>query len=233
MTGTLWNTAIATVGYWYYNDMINIVCLLRQGGKVGYSAAWVDKLHRAVKRNVTVDHRFICVSDCEVNCERIELQYQDRGFWAKLELFRPGLFQGPVLYIDLDTVICGNIDSIIARCRGHDFVMWLERDKNIHSSALMYWETDVSSIWYTYRDQPAEHWQRLYASPPLYGDQAVISEHMPHCTFLDICPGEWFHIASRRDSALDLSQIKLLMFRKTSQKPSTMQHHALVQQHWI
>ena len=212
--------------------MLNVVCVLRQGGKVGYDATWVKKLQNSVSRNLSIPHRFVCLSDCEVDCERIKLQYADSGFWAKLELFQPGLFDGPVLYIDLDTVICSNIDSIIERCRGHKFVMWLESDKNIHSSALMYWETDASNIWRTYRSRPAEHWRQQYASPPLYGDQAVISEHMPHVTFLDLCPLEWFHIASRRDSALDLSQVRMLMFRKVRQKPSTMPDHPLVQQHW-
>jgi hypothetical protein len=55
---------------------------------------------------------------------------------------------------------------------------------------------------------------------------------MPHCTFLDLCPSNWFHIASRRDTTMDLSQVKMLMFRKTKQKPSTMLDHPLVQQHW-
>ena len=212
--------------------MINVACVLRQGGKVGYTTEWVYKLQRAVAQHLSIPHRFVCLSDCEVDCERIELQHSDPGFWAKLELFRPGLFDGPVLYIDLDTVICSNIDSIVERCCGHNFVMWLEADKNIHSSAMMYWETDVSNIWNIYRSRPAEYWQQQYSSPPLYGDQAVISENMPHCTFLDLCPGNWFHIASRRDPTLDLSQVKMLMFRKASQKPSTMPDHSLVQQHW-
>ena len=215
-----------------YLPMLNVVCVLRQGGKVGYTAEWVTKLQNAVARNLTIPHKFVCVSDCAVDCEQIPLEYTDSGFWAKLEMFRPGLFDGPVLYIDLETVICGNIDRIVQQCQGHEFVMWIESDKNIHSSALMYWETDASTIWNTYRSQPAEYWKQLYSSPPLYGDQAVISEHMPHQTFLDLCPTEWFHIASKRDHELSLDQVKMLMFRKVRQKPSTMLDHPLVKQHW-
>ena len=121
-----------------FTDMLNVVCVLRQGGKVGYDASWVDKLKSAVNRHLTIPHRFICLSDCEVNCERIPLIDIGTGFWSKLELFRPGLFTSPVLYIDLDTVICKNIDEIVDRCRNERFVMWLEKDKNIHSSASGY-----------------------------------------------------------------------------------------------
>lgn len=213
--------------------MLNVVCLLRQGGKVGYDASWVKKLQHSVHRNLTLPHRFICFSDCEVPCERIELLPGDHGFWSKMQLFRPGMLSGPTLFLDLDTVICSNLDSMVAQLQGQKFVMWVEADKNIHSSALMYWEDDHSYLWTLYRSQPLLHWQALYSSPPLYGDQAIISENTNHTVLTDHCPMSWFHIASRRDAELDLSAVKMLMFRKVSQKPSTMGHHPLVQQHWI
>ena len=212
--------------------MINIVCVLKQGGKVGYDSTWVDKLQSAITRNITLPYQFICLSDCEVNCKRIPLTDQSIGFWSKLELFKPNQFMGPVLYIDLDTVICKNIDDVIYQCKDKKFVMWLEKDKNIHSSALMYWNGDYSYLWNIYKSKPQEHWRDLYAHPPLYGDQALVSENVEHCTFLDLCPDEWFHIASKKDDTADLSAVKVLMFRKVGQKPSTMLHHRLVVEHW-
>ena len=213
--------------------MLNVVCVLRQGGKVGYDATWVDKLQRGVQRNLTQPHRFVCFSDCAVNCERIELQSGDHGFWSKMQMFKPGVLSGPTVYIDLDTVICGNIDDVIERIQHEQFVMWIEADKNIHSSAFMYWQGDHSNLWDTFISKPLSHWQSLYSVPPLYGDQAVISEHAPHTVLTDHCPAEWFHIANYKDARRDLDQIKMLMFRKTSQKPSTMRYHPLVQAHWI
>lgn len=212
--------------------MLNVVCVLRTGGKVGYDVTWVDKLQRGVQRNLLQPHRFICFSDCAVNCERIELQTGDYGFWSKMQMFKPGLLSGPTLYLDLDTVICGNIDSIIERIQNQSFVMWIESDKNIHSSAFMYWQGDHSNLWDTFVSKPLRYWQSLYSIPPLYGDQAVISEHVQHTVLTDHCPADWFHIANHKDASRDLSQIKMLMFRKVSQKPSTMQTHPLVQQHW-
>jgi len=213
--------------------MLNVVCVLRQGGKVGYNAEWVDKLQRGIQRNLTIPHRFVCFSDCPVNCERIELLPGDYGFWSKMQLFKSGLLTGPTLYIDLDTVICGNIDHMVASIQDQPFVMWIEADKNIHSSALMYWQGDHSYLWDTFVSKPLSHWESLYGVPPLYGDQAIVSEHTAHTLLTDHCPKEWFHIASRKDADLDLSGVKMLMFRKVSQKPSTMGHHPLVQQHWI
>jgi len=68
----------------------------------------------------------------------------------------------------------------------------------------------------------------------LYGDQAIISEATQHTLLTDHCPPKWFHIADgKRDHERDLSQVRLLMFRKAKFKPNTMQDHPLVQAHWI
>jgi hypothetical protein len=213
--------------------MLNVVCVLREGGKVGYTAEWVDKLQRGVERNLTIPHRFICLSDCPVNCERIELVSGDYGFWSKMQLFKPGVLSGPTLYIDLDTVICNNIDQVVKNIQGQNFVMWIEADKNIHSSAFMYWQGDHSYLWDIFTSKTVHQWEALYSAPPLYGDQAIISENTKHTVLTDHCPSEWFHIATKHDKHTDSDAVKMLMFRKVSQKPSTMGHNSLVQQHWI
>lgn len=213
--------------------MLNVVCLLRQGGKVNYDASWVQKLKQGIQRNLTIPHRFVCFSDCDVPCERIPLINRDHGFWSKLQMFQPGVLTGPTLYLDLDTVICQNIDEIVNQLHDQSFVMWHEADKDIHSSAFMFWQGDHSYLWSIYKSRPLEYWESLYSTPPLYGDQAVISENTKHTLLTDHCPESWFHIASYKDLHRDLSQIKILMFRKVLQKPSTMGYHPLVQAHWI
>jgi len=213
--------------------MINVVCVLRQGGKVGYDASWVRKLKDAVTRNLTLPHKFICLSDCEVPCDSIPLDTEGDGFWAKMQLFKPGLFNGPVLYIDLDTVICNNIDDIINLVLDERFVMWLDTDKQIHSSAIMWWNGDHSYLWKLYLSKPLSYWKEIYSAAPLYGDQALISENTNHKLFTDFMPTEWFHLVSKHDEHLDLSLIKILHFRKTHTKPSTMGHHKLVKNHWV
>ena len=212
--------------------MINVVCVLREGGKVGYDATWVTKLKNSVDRNLTLPHRFICLSDCDVKCDRIPLDTDGDGFWAKLQLFKPNLFNGPVLYLDLDTVICSNINEIIKSVMNEKFVMWLEADKQIHSSAMMWWQGDYSYLWDLYLSQPLSYWKELYGTPPLYGDQALISENVDHTLFTEHISSEWFHIVNKKDHLLDLSNVKILHFRKVHTKPSTLPNHPLVKQHW-
>ena len=209
--------------------MINVVCVLRNGGKVGYDATWVEKLKNSVARNLTLEHRFICLSDVDVPCKRIPLISHNSGFWAKLELFRPKLFDGPVLYIDLDTVICADLTDIVDRIKDQQFVMLLETDKNVVSSAVMWWQGDHSYLWDQYLEISSEEIKEKYSKMPRYGDQAFIEDYTNHTLLQDYIPTEWVGFSSQQEVSAD---IKILIFRKVSQKPSTMLDHPLVQQHW-
>ena len=209
--------------------MINVVCVLRNGGKVGYDATWVEKLKKSVARNLTLEHRFVCLSDVAVPCERIPLIGTGAGFWAKLELFRPRLFDGPVLYIDLDTVVCANLDDIVDRIKDQQFVMLLETDKNVVSSAVMWWQGDHSYLWDQYLEISSEEIKECYSKMPRYGDQAFIEDYTTHTLLQDHIPTEWIGWSSQRETPVNS---KILIFRKVSQKPSTMLDHPLVKQHW-
>jgi hypothetical protein len=98
---------------------LTVACVLRSGGI--YDATWVARLQRGVARHLGLPHRFVCLSDVEVPCERIPLVNRWPGWWSKLELFRPGIFGGRVLYLDLDTVVVGSLDAIGAH--PHHFTM--------------------------------------------------------------------------------------------------------------
>jgi hypothetical protein len=213
---------------------ITVACVLRQGGWADYDAGWVERLQNMVSRNLQRPHRFVCFSDCDVPCERIPLLPTDpdvRGWWAKMQLFRPGILSGPVLYLDLDTVISGSLDEVIDRVEYQDMVMWWESDRAIASSAIMWWRQDLSELWNIYCQDP-DHWHREYRVSPRLGDQAFVSERVTTTTFLDHCPSEWFHIASKSDHRVELSQVRILTFRKRANKPSTMPNHPLVKAHW-
>lgn len=217
--------------------MITIACVLRSGGKVGYDSTWVDKLHNMIRRNTTRPFRFVCLSDTPVNCERIELSTTAPGYWAKLQLFEQGLFAGPTLYFDLDTVICNNIDLLIDRLLDQtQLVMWKDPDYKISSSAIMYWNGDYSNIYNLYNSN-REYYEDRYSPANQgperqIGDQAVISNTVNHIFVNDLVPASWIHVVSKDDTRYDLSDCRILIFRKANNKPSNQQNHLLVQQHW-
>jgi len=87
---------------------LTIACVLRSGGD--FDQEYVERLRDGVAANLSLPHRFVCLSDVEVPCERLALQHGWPGWWSKLELFEQ--LKGRVLYFDLDTVIAGSLDEI-------------------------------------------------------------------------------------------------------------------------
>lgn len=156
--------------------MTTVACVLRSGGV--YSAEWVAKLQRGVARHMSTPHRFVCLSDVDVPCERIQLETNWPGWWSKLELFRPDLFDDTVLYFDLDSVVVGSLDTIAAH--PHTFTMAHEywRPKLLCSTAMA-WRGDYSGIYHAFAANPigqAHHYDKVLPNSGRVGDQAFIED---------------------------------------------------------
>lgn len=110
-------------------ESLTVACV-ESGNYQGRGAEYVDKLRSMVARYLTLPHRFVCV--------RPEVEGL-KGWWNKVELFRPGRFQGRVLYLDLDTVITGPLDALAA----HPGIIHLVRwgwAKHVYGSGCMVWD---------------------------------------------------------------------------------------------
>jgi len=110
--------------------MLNVICI-KWGTK--YPAAYVNRLHRGVRRWLDREVRFVCFTEdaegIEPGVEVHPLPREDfedaivagmtragrKGAWRKISLFRPGLagMQGPRLGLDLDVAITGPLDAIV------------------------------------------------------------------------------------------------------------------------
>jgi len=112
--------------------------------------------------------------------EPVPLIHRWPGWWSKIELFRPGLFEGPILYADLDTVILGALDDMVL---GHRFTVlrnfWADRQgADRVGSGLMAWDADLSVI---YREfcESSQLVMRDYTTTERWGDQTFIKDHTP------------------------------------------------------
>ena len=100
-------------------QVYNVVCM-KWGTK--YDCEYVNKIYRMCMRNTTVKFRFICYTDDASGIdENVEIKPlpemnlpsgPERG-WLKLSMFKRDLDipEGRCLFLDLDTVIVGNIDD--------------------------------------------------------------------------------------------------------------------------
>lgn len=157
--------------------MLTVICVLKAGGP--YDASWVAKLERAVERHLSVPYHFVCLTDMEVSCEKIPLKHDWPGWFAKIELFRPGVIDGPTLYLDLDSVLVGSIDSIADL--PYDFAMLRNlNDSSKASSAVMWFREPPHHVYTTFAENP-EHYMAEYAKANggvYIGDQAFIWDAM-------------------------------------------------------
>ncbi len=89
-----------------------------------YGAPFINRLYGMVARHTSPPFRFVCFTDSsagvrpEVECQPLppldcELPTGSPGIWQKARLWGPRLgdLQGPVLFLDLDLVITGSLDS--------------------------------------------------------------------------------------------------------------------------
>lgn len=86
--------------------MLTFLCVLKSGGD--FTPKYVDKLRQQVNLNYSMPHEFICLTDLHVDCG-VPLIHNLPGWWSKFEMFR---FPGPVIYLDLDNIIVGSLNSL-------------------------------------------------------------------------------------------------------------------------
>lgn len=145
---------------------MKVVCL-NWNDYLGTGDDYVARLKSMVSRHLTVPHEFVEITERDIPRGRM-------GWFNKLYLLE--MFDGPVLYLDLDIVITGNIDSIIdigmsdqSRIFARDDWSYsvlkndYGREKTINSSVL---------FWHGRKDMRGA--ESLIAST--HGDQGIITQ---------------------------------------------------------
>lgn len=151
--------------------MLTVYCVY-WGDK--YSIQYPRRLQMMVARNLSLPHRFVCISDKVIDGVETVKPLCDYPFWwQKIGLFHPDLNDGPAIYFDLDVVITGNLDGFAAYTGGG---LWMPRNwsNSGHSgwqSSVMAWRGSDASEIFTSFDFERD-------SPRLWGDQEFITELM-------------------------------------------------------
>lgn len=127
--------------------MLTIACVLKSGGI--YDASWVTPLKNGVARHLPIKHRFVCLSDVDVPCERIPLEHDWPGWWSKLEALK---LDGPLLYFDLDTAIVGDLTDMAAEASTQSMIVLQDfyRLGNGVGSGVMGWRNDLNFAQHAY-----------------------------------------------------------------------------------
>lgn len=177
--------------------MNTVVCVLKSGRfkpwtakdyTVEYGPHHVRWLRDQFKARVSAPHQFVCMTDMDVGgVDTMPLQDDLPGWWSKLEIFRE--FRR-ALYVDLDTVIVGDISPYVFE--GHRFTMSANLTRKYgYNSSIMSWNGDYSRIYYQFIADP-KRFMREYTTPHCWGDQDFIRDAMrgigPILKFQDLTP---------------------------------------------
>lgn len=170
---------------------INIVCV--KWGTL-YSAEYVNKLYRGVERNTTIPFKFICFTEDttgidtkNIECRQLPNVPGVEGWWLKMSLFgRDARLKGRVFFLDLDTVIVGNLDEML-RYEGNFIVIQdfysVRNNRNLtnYGSGLMAWEDNWNGMdmWNLYLKESPE---RIKRENPK-GDQQYLQKIAPGADF--------------------------------------------------
>lgn len=184
--------------------MLTVACVLVRG-HVAFSVEYVERLASMARRHISREFEFVCLTDKpkqlpkDVRAVKIDTpQLGMKGWWAKIELFRPGRFGGRVLYLDLDTLIVAPLDPIIdypaefalapdgaPNFKGSEGLAVVKR----YNSSVMIWDWDVVA-------DLQRKWTPKVAAR-LWGDQDWIGEQ---CTWAQTMPAQWFpRLSTRRE----------------------------------
>ncbi len=158
-----------------------------------YGAEYVNNLYAAVKRNTTLPFNFHCFTEDSMSVHEDVIIHPLKfdgidGWWNKLYLFSDEIdIDGRVLFIDLDTLITGNIDDMLEITEG--FVMikdFFFPNQNNDGSGLMSFETKQHpKIWNTFISNPDAAVKSLHP----HGDQKWIVKFVDKVThWQDILP---------------------------------------------
>lgn len=206
--------------------MLTVACVFVQG-PVAYTADYVVRLQRMVQRYLLRPHRFVCLTDQPwLFADLIEtipthgmtgvVPENGAGYWTKVKLFEPLRFSGRVLYLDLDTLVVGDLSPIVdfrsqfaltedalVNERAH-----LDRDRygrkllRRFNSSVMVWDAGVADDIYTF-------WSRS-VSERLSTDQDWIAERHPEAHAM---PLAWFPRISQTSPPWP-SEAKVVLVKK-------------------
>lgn len=148
--------------------MNTVVTVLRSGGE--YTENHVLRLRDQVLRH-NPDVRFVVLADVSVaGCEVIPLvENRWLGWWSKMELFRPDLPLGDVLYMDLDTTVCGSLEEFFGR--SYPLIMRdVYRPHGLQSSVMWIPQAERAMVWLRWMAAPEHHMARHQSG----GDQEFL-----------------------------------------------------------
>jgi hypothetical protein len=205
--------------------MLTVACVW-VNGHLPYKVEYVTRLHAMCQRWIKRPFAFVCLTDTPklvpsgVTAIEIPNPNPLKGWWSKIELFKPGRFTGRVLYLDLDTLIVGPITDVIdypavfalaphaGTFNGKGGLQVVKR----FNSSVMVWDAGTQDALYT-------AWTPAIASV-LWGDQDYIGRVVSDARAM---PREWFPRLSELDGHAPDPSARVVLVKKPKNEDAAKQ----------
>lgn len=170
--------------------MLTVACVYKPGR--GFTQEYVARLAHTVSVHCKAPYEFVCLTTERLRIDGVRnerILCERPGFWNKLELFRRGLFAGPVVYVDLDTLILNDVTDIFTYPHGFTTGSnWLRPGRM--ASGMLAWD-GTQDLHYLFEGYRPQHVREYAASWACFGDQGYIEKHLKResARFDDLFPG--------------------------------------------
>ena len=135
-----------------------------------YDNSHVRRLIQQVDNHLTLPHYFHVITSSD-----------KPGWWAKIDLFKPGLFDDRVLYLDLDVTVVGSLDDLVNYPLGSFTAMRDGLNRWMINSSVMVWNAgEQDHIYKQFRPEVMDQF---------HGDQDWINKVGISSKF----PSRWIH----------------------------------------
>lgn len=157
-------------------ETLNVVCVF-WGNK--YPTAYIDRLYAAAERHLPdgLNYQFYCITEQDIpGVICLKPRHDWPIWWNKMNMFDPSLLPpGPTLYIDLDSVIVGDLEPIV-RAKAEEPLIIVEnfsmnKAHCAHNSSVMLFDSSDLRIAALFEAFEADADRVMKA---LHGDQCAI-----------------------------------------------------------
>ena len=145
-----------------------------------YPDYYVQRLARSVGASLPIPHKFKCITDRKIKGVECIPPINDLpGWWGKVNLFSWDVCAEYNLYLDLDVVITGGLDTMVMRYGQTALAApnnWAQSGHNSVQSSVMMWTKNYNNKQiYELFDPAIAHWPPRNEPGVLWGDQEWIT----------------------------------------------------------
>jgi len=212
-----------------------------------FGERYLDAWLASVEKYVPKPHRVVVMTDealyfaqrlpwTRAYYSTLDASTDAPGFWSKLNMFRASVSEGKCLYCDLDNVINGPLDELVALEPDPLIMLDDRRVPGLPNGSLILFDADeCRHIWSSYAQEPRSFEEIYVAKGEDYSnayDQAWIAQCAREDTFVDVPlfqdllpDGYILNARSELPNAADWRTARVI-FGCGSTKPHTSTHPA-------